>query len=119
MNRVVYFEFNNWFCGQHYPCEEPFISWMSSDINIKFRDEKWVKENKLCVVFSFIDMSQNFCITAPEEWVIDNCPKLLTDFTQFLRHEDEDGNVYGQWGNEFLDYKEENFGIIEEELYQD
>ena len=61
---VVYFELNNWFPGVHYPSSEPFLSWMCNDLKIQFNDETWAKENKLCVVFSFVYMSHNFCITA-------------------------------------------------------
>lgn len=114
---VVYFELNNWFAGEDYPNDEPFLSWMRNDLNIKFRNEKWVIENELCVVESIVDMSSNFCITAKKEWVEKNCPKLLTDYKEFLRYpekyedEDEDGEVYGRFGNHFLEWSEENFGI--------
>lgn len=116
MKNIIYFELNNWFAGRDYPAKEPFLSWMRDDLNIKFRNNDWVKENKLCVVFDFIDMSQNFCITATREWVEQNCPDLLTEFTEFLREPDEDGYVYGQFGHEFLEYTEENIGIEEVEL---
>lgn len=108
---VVYFELNNWIPGKHYPMEEPFITWMSNDLHIAFNNEKWVIENKLCVVRSTIDMSTNFCITATKEWIEKNCPKLLTDHKGFLRDLDEDGYVYGQFGDEFLEYSEDNLGI--------
>ena len=56
---VVYFELNNWFAGRDYPDEEPFISWMNVDVHTtKFEDnEEWVKENRLCVAWDFVDMS--------------------------------------------------------------
>lgn len=108
---IVYFELNNWFPGDHYPAEEPFITWIGNDLNIYFNNEEWVKENKLCVVRSIIDMSVNFCVTATIDWVEKNCPKLLTEYKKFLRYSDEDGDVYGQFGDEFLEYSEENFGI--------
>ena len=111
MNDIIYFELNNWFSGRDYPDDEPFISWMSNDLRIPFRDETWVKENRLCVVFSFIDMSQNFCITATREWVEKNCPKLLTDYKKFLRQSDEDENAQGRFSQWFLPYSEENIGI--------
>ena len=84
---------------------------MRNDLRIPFRNETWVKENKLCVVFSFIDMSQNFCITATREWVEKNCPKLLTDYKKFLRQPDEDENAQGRFSQWFLPYSEENIGI--------
>ena len=137
MNDIVYFELNNWFVGRDYPDAEPFLSWMRDDLNQTFRDEKWVKDNKLCVVFTPIDMSQNYCITATKDWVLKNCPDLLSDkeydtgfvirygrgeneeehytehysFKQFLRFPDKDGDVYSKFGMEFLPYEEENFGV--------
>lgn len=111
MNEVVYFELNNWFAGRDYPNEEPFLSWMRDDLNIKFDNDEWVKENKLCVVFDFVDMSQNFCITATKKWVENNCPKLLTTHTEYLRCPDEYGDVYGRFGHKFLEYNEDNFGV--------
>lgn len=108
---VVYFELNNWFAGEDYPNDEPFLSWMRNDLNIKFRNEKWVIENELCVVKSMVDMSSNFCITAKKEWVEKNCPKLLTDYKEFLRYPDEWEEVYGRFGCHFLEWSEENFGI--------
>lgn len=112
MNEIVYFELNNWFAGRDYPDNERFINWMHDDLNIKFRSEKWAEENRLCIAARFIDMSQNFCVTATKEWVEKNCPELLTDYTQFLRYpDDEYGDVYGRFGDEFLPYEEENFGV--------
>jgi hypothetical protein len=110
MDEIIYFELNNWFCGEHYPNEDPFLSWMINDCKIKFRDTEWVKENKLCVVASFVDMSQNFCVTATKEWVENNCPNIL-NYPKFIRIADADGSVEGRFGNSFLEYKEENFGI--------
>lgn len=123
---IVFFELNNWFCGRDYPDAEPFIGWMMDDLNIKFRNEEWVKENKLCVVVSFVDMSQNFCITAKKSWVEENCPELLTKYTQFIRDYEEDDDEYshveGRFGHLFLDYEEENIGITwvdDEDYYSD
>lgn len=108
---AVFFELNNWFEGRYYPEEEPFVTWMGNDFNIYFCDENWVKENKLCVVQSIVDMSVNFCVTATKEWVEKNCPMLLKEYRSFLRHRDEDGFVYGQFGDKFLEYSKENVGI--------
>ena len=136
MNNIVYFELNNWFAGENYPDAEPFLSWLRDDTNQTFRNEEWVKENKLCVVFTPIDMSQNYCITATKEWVLQNCPDLVSDkeydtkfitysmegnkehiehysFKQFLRCPDEHGDVFGRFGTQFLPYEECNFGITE------
>lgn len=119
---VVYFELNNWFAGRHYPDEEPFLSWMRDDMNQFFLNEDWVKENELCVNAYLIDMSLNYCITAPKEWVLKNCPNLL--LTKFLRFPDENGKVFGRTAAyldikgdvhieepEFLEYNENNIGV--------
>ena len=131
-NDIVYFEFNNWFSGRDYPVGKPYEHWMSDDV-LQFGDDDWCKENKLCVNEAVIDMSINYCITAPREWVMENCPELLTDdtyedvvvvhspdgdkkyrhtykYNQFLRFPSSDGNVYGRFGHEFLEYMPENFG---------
>ena len=111
MNEIIYFELNNWFSGRDYPEAEPFLSWMKDDLKIKFNNEKWVTENKLCVLKSYVDMSQNFCITSTKEWVENNCPELLSKYTCHLRIPDEYGDVYGRFGHEFLPYEECNIGI--------
>lgn len=109
---IVYFELNNWTCGKDYPAAEPFESWMGDDLNLQFLDDEWVLENKLCVVVDFVDQSLNFCITAPEEWVLANCPELLTEHSKFVRTAQEDGTVYGRFGHEFLEYNSDNIGLI-------
>lgn len=108
---IIYFELNNWCCGEHYPNAEPFLSWLQNDLNQYFNNEKWVKENKLCVVFDIIDMSCNYCITATKKWVNENCPELLTKYRQFLRFPDKFGDVEPFLGSYFCDYSEENFGV--------
>ena len=116
MKDIIYFEVNNWFVGRDYPNTKQFIEWMGDDLCIAFRNEEWVKANKLYVVYCRLDMSQNFCVTATRKWVEENCPELLTDYKQFLRYPDEEGDVYGEFGEfdyRFLPYSEENF-IIEE-----
>ena len=134
---IVYFELNDWFSGKDYPPEQPFVSWVQTG---KFSDEAWCKENKLCVVAGNIDMSRNWCIAAPKDWVNSNCPKLLGDdqfnyktirahwddskgrmvddvythtrtYADFLRFPNEDGEVRGRFDWLFLEYSEENFGV--------
>lgn len=108
---VIYFELNNWFSGRDYPDAEPFSSWMGDDLNLKFRDKEWIKENKLVVVESLVDMSSNFCITATKKWVEENCPELLSTYEKFIRKSDEDEEVpYGRFSCPFLKYEEENIG---------
>lgn len=137
MTDVVYFELNNWFVGRDYPNAEPFISWIR---DFCFSDNKWCKENKLVVSTGPIDMSVDWCITAPKEWVEQNCSDLLSDkeytykivtmkivngkkqekvaehresFKKFLCFPDpeEDGEIYGRFGWKFLEYTPENFGV--------
>lgn len=112
-NQVVYFELNNWIRGRHFPDAEPFINWMGDDLNLAFNNDEWVKENKLCVVRDIIDMSINFCITASRDWVEKNCPSLLTEYTEFIRYPDKYGDVEGNFGTKFLEYNEDNFGIVD------
>ena len=52
---VIYFELNNWKCGEDYPDDQPFIDWMGNDLKLRFHDEDWIKGNKLVVVFSIVD----------------------------------------------------------------
>ena len=130
MGEYVYFELNNWFAGRNYPNEEPFKSWCGNDLNLYFLNEDWVKENKLVVVADSIDMSIDWCITAPKEWVENNCPKLLSDestyviiigsngkrqeeykYSRFLRYPNKYGDIHGIYGTPFLEYSEENIGI--------
>lgn len=139
--KLIYFELNNWFSGRDYPNEEPFATWMQEN---RFDNEAWCKQNRLVVTSGFIDMSRNWCIIATESWVQENCPKLLEDHTctyniithtydternepidkttvrttkmsDFLRHPDEDGVVYGRFDWRFPEYSEENFGVLTQE----
>ena len=122
---VVYFSVNNWWCGEDYPNDEPFIKWLKDDLKIFFMNENWVKDNKLCVKWGIIDMSFNFCITATREWVENNCPKLLTNeeykygkdsrltkkFSDFVYTLNENGELpEDRFGWTFLEYCDENIG---------
>ena len=115
----VFFELNNWFPGEHYPDAEPFVSWMGNDLNLKFGNDAWVKENRLFVRAQIVDMSVDFCIVAERKWVEENCPELLTKYAEFLRFPDEDGVVEGQFGTRFPDPYEDGSGVewVEEEDY--
>lgn len=118
MKEIVYFELNNWSPEKDYPINEPFLSWMRDDLKIKFRDDTWVKENKLVVVESVVDMSLNYCVTATKEWVELNCPELLTKYTQFVRYGEGNDLPEGRFGCPFLEYDEDNIGwhyAVEEE----
>ena len=76
---VIYFSINNWFSGRDYPPTDNFKKWMRNDLNQTFQNDEWAKENKLCIYYGNIDMSFNYTISAPKEWVEKNCPELLTD----------------------------------------
>ena len=76
---VIYFSVNNWFCDENYPPLDCFKKWLGDDLNQSFRNDAWCKENKLCVYYGVVDMSQNYTISASREWVEKNCPELLTD----------------------------------------
>ena len=95
---IIYFELNNWMPNKDYPN----------------------KENKLVVVRTIVDMSANWCITATKEWVLKNCPELLTKYTKFLRCPDADEELpYGRFGSPFYEYTNENIGwhFIDDEDY--
>ena len=76
---VIYFSVNNWFCGENFPPTPNFRKWLGNDFNQSFRNDEWCKENKLCVYYGCVDMSQNYTVSAPREWVEKNCPELLSD----------------------------------------
>ena len=135
-DKPVFFELNNWMYGEDYPGSEKFAEWVSYEHAI-FSNQEYVKENKLCVVAGTLDMSRNWCITAPESWVLANCPELLSDdtytytvrvtckgetkdiknedhYSKFLRYREEpDESVYGRFDWKFLEYEPENIGKIE------
>lgn len=130
MSNVYYIELNNWFCGRDYPVTGKLMEFVE---NHNFSNDEWCKENKLCVLDGNVDMSINWCITAPAEWVEENCPELLGDdeftyevhvysrgekrvevhkkkYKDFIRPE-EDGVASSRFGVSFLEYREENFGV--------
>ena len=133
---VIYFSVNNWFSGRDFPPLPCFKSWLRDDLRLKFRDDKWAKKNKLCIYYGCIDMSTNFTVSAPRDWVEKNCPELLTDdeytykeyvyrgngdtiteehhkkYSDFV-HWPEDGEEIpdsDQFDMPFREYCEENFG---------
>jgi len=130
MEEVVYFELNNWFRGRDYPVDGKLAEWVEHN---EFAHNAWCKANRLCVVGELIDMSYNWYIAAPKEWVLENCPELLSDrmyqydiwatsggktsrevhakkYADFVRYPDKFGTVFGRFGGCFPEYKEENFG---------
>ena len=65
--------------GENYPPLKCFHKWLGNDLNQSFKNDEWCKKNKLCVYYGTVDMSTNYTISAPREWVEKNCPELLTD----------------------------------------
>lgn len=136
---VIYFSVNNWFCGRDYPDTRNFREWLGNDLKQSFMSDEWCKKNKLCVYQGAIDMSCNYTVSAPREWVEKNCPELLTDkeytystitykyvdgkcvneeckhtkkYSDFVYvpEEGEDTPDCDGFGMPFREYKEENFG---------
>ena len=130
-NEIIYFEVNNWFGGRDYPICEPISEWVPK---YKFNNDEWCRENKLCVLAGNVDMSANWCVAAPIEWIEQNFPKILTDeeytyyvlvtsagvtekkeyhkkYSDFRRFPDEYGDVEGRFGWSFPEYAEENYGV--------
>lgn len=123
---VVYLHFNDWEHNIDYPPIYPIDRLVSGHV---FWNEQFVEQNKLAVLVSHVDMSVNFCITAPKEWVMEYCPEVLTDYTyayhypsglvetkhysDFVCHpEDGDDEVYDEFGFRFLPYEEEYIGKV-------
>lgn len=122
---VVYLSFNDWEFGTDYPPICDIIRWVEDGT---FENELFVKEQKLCVNVNPYDMSMNYCITAPMEWVKQFCPEVLTNYT-YIYHKSWDGNITGKrycefactpgkngkvvdrFGFSFLPYTEENIGV--------
>ena len=78
---IIYFSVNNWDCGINYPDTEIFRKWLGEDEGQYFMNDEWCKENKLCAYLGIIDMSFNYTVSAPKEWVEKNCPELLTNYS--------------------------------------
>lgn len=108
MKDVVFISVNNWFCGQDYPPTENFKKWLGDDLNQTFRSSKWAKENKLCIYHGLIDMSSNYTISAPIEWVEKNCPELLTndEYVYYTILQTQKKNLFGKY--EYVETREEN-----------
>lgn len=121
--KIIYFELNHWTPDSGYPDVEPFKSWMSDYYKTKEEEEKsWVNTAKilnekfekegLAVVLASIDMSLNYCVAARESWVKQNCPELLTKYTDYLRiPTDDDELPRGGFENHFVEWSEENCGL--------
>ena len=108
MGDVIYISVNNWFCGRDYPPLDCFKKWLGDDLNQTFRNDKWAKENKLCIYCGNIDMSCNYTISAPREWIEKNCPELLTDeeYTYYTILQKPKKNLFGKF--EYVEERIEN-----------
>ena len=109
-DNIIYFEVNDLLPGVFYPDDEPFITWMNHNVSA-FLNDKFVKSNKLCVIAYEADDSIQYCVRANKSWILKNCPKLLTEYEQFLRIPDSNGFVYSDLGFPFLKYSQQNFGV--------
>lgn len=78
MKEIVYFELNHW-STDYFPNCEPYLTWMRDEV-LQFSNQEWLKENKLVVVETLVDMSCNYCITAPRKWV----EKIVKKFLQLI-----------------------------------
>lgn len=105
---VIFISVNNWFSGRDYPPTKNFRKWLGDDLNQTFRNDAWAKENKLCIYYGIIDMSQNYTISAPREWVEKNCPELLTDeeYTYYTITSRPKKKIFG--GYEYEEVREEH-----------
>ena len=75
---LIKFTLNDWVAGRDYPDIEPINTWMSSkELRNFLCNDKWCKDNKLSVIFGIVDMSADFCIIAPKEWVQKVCPEII------------------------------------------
>lgn len=104
---LIKFTLNHWNAGSGYPDCEPYLTWMSDDhIAEYFGNDTWCKENKLAVVLGLVDMSYDFCVIAPKEWVEKNCPEIIgSKFECSL-----DTKVNG-WGTPFAPNYEDYIGF--------
>lgn len=131
MKDIVYFSFNNWFSGRDYPLEDKYRELIRGHY---FNHDDWVIENKLVVVTGMLDMSVNWCVAAPKEWVEKNLPELLTNdfytyiliqhyqgedkeitytrkYSDFVYTPNEDEPFTCRYGMPFMEYSEENIGV--------
>lgn len=109
-DKVIYFSVNNWFSGRDYPDTPNFRKWLGNDLKQSFMSDEWCKENKLCVYQGAIDMSCNYTVSAPREWVEKNCPEILTDkeYTYYTMVHRPTGKKKLFGGYKYEDVKVEN-----------
>ena len=52
-----------------------------------------------------------FFITAKIEWVEENCPSILAEYSEYTREPDENGEVLDPICGKYKTYSEQNIGI--------
>jgi len=112
MENIIKVSLNNWWAEDDYP--KDFELELEPGHEPPFLDKEFCKENKLCVVVGTIDMSVNYTITAPAEWVKKYIPSVLGTKFQYDAEATEDS-----WYQPFLDYTEENIGLHWYDNYED
>ena len=103
MEDIIKVSLNNWSMGTDYP--EDFEMELEPGLS-PFLEKEFCEENKLCVVVGTMDMSVNYTITAPAEWVKKYIPSVLGTKVQYNTEAAKDS-----WYQPFLDYTEENIGL--------
>lgn len=106
--KIVKFWLNNW-SSEFYPEIKPFIGkngWVDNfdRLSQTFLDNDWCIKNQLCVNCNIVDMSIDLAISAPFDWVIENCKGVLG--TKFVVKNQETS----YWGTPFLQYTPKNYG---------
>ena len=122
MNEEIYYiNLNEWDYNGH-PNSDPFHDWMDdTKLDTYLRNEQFAKDNKICVRWFIIDMSVQFCITAPKSFVDKLCPclweeenkKFIKPASDFPDDEPPESWLYGEYGEYFLPYTDEYIGKVE------
>jgi len=110
-NAIIYFSVNDWGPGNFYPDTDNFRKWLVEEPENYFGNDNWVKENKLCIVVDMIDMSCNYTVSAPIQWVKENCLEILGSDFQYFPDEGKEYPEQDHLFTPFLEYLEENIGL--------
>lgn len=102
MEELVYFELNDWdddetpdtpimkdWLGDYYDENDNYVP------ESIFANEKYVKDNNLCVKQYDYDMSFCYMVIAPKKWLEEQCPELL--ITRYIISRSEDGKYHSQY----------------------
>jgi len=109
---IIYISINNWFAGRDFPESGFFYKKYDKNCDgwINLFSDEYCKRNKLCVNYTVVDMSQNFCISAPKKWVMKNCPEILENESFKKKFTYPEPGV-DRLDCMILDYCEENIGL--------